>query len=167
MADSKPEVIGVPELRAAFAELRGADRGARVVVVAGGRVLKVEAKRLADTAGLRRTGAMIDNIVIKREKTPAGSGVAEYHLGVRHGHSMTRKQRKESGKRLAISKRSGRIVTRYENDPWYWRFQHFGTKHLQANPFLSQALENKRTEALTAMQKAALRELMRQRRRAR
>lgn len=160
MADRKPEVIGVPELRKAFEQLRGVDRVARVVVVAGGRVLKEEAKRLADSAGLRRTGALINNIVIKREKTP--EGIAEYHLGVRHGQAMTRKQRKESGKRLV--KRGGRIVTRYDNDPFYWRFHEFGTKRMQARPFVGKALDSKRQEALQAMQKAVARELKRQQR---
>lgn len=150
------EITGVPELRAAF-ERVGRDmttRVSRVMVVAAGGVLRTEAKRLAESQGLRRTGAFIRNIAIKRERTPAG--VAQYHLGVRHGRNLTRKEKRNVVLKVG---RNGRIVKQYVNDPFYWRFLEFGTRKMQPKPSLGPALDNKKDDALEAMQTRLNREL--------
>ena len=122
MAES--QILGISEMQANFAKLTSEmeTRIGRRMVVAAGQILKREAKAIALSKGLRRTGVMINNIVIKREKTPAG--LVQYNLGVRNNSSLTRKQ-KVAGKRLAVGK-GGRIVVRYENNPYYWRFIEFG-----------------------------------------
>lgn len=116
-------IEGLGDIREAFAGL-GKDmetRGARSMVVSAGGVLKREAKRLAQDQGLRQSGALINNIAIKRERTP--NGVAQYHLGVRHGRDLGRK----ASKVLTVRK-SGRIGVKYVNDPYYWWWVERGHK---------------------------------------
>jgi HK97 gp10 family phage protein len=142
------KIEGLGELRAKFSTV-GKDmetRTARSMVVSAGGVLKSEAKRIAQSLGLRRTGALINNIAIKREKTPAGA--AQYHLGVRHGREITKAGAKKL--RLKVGK-SGRIMR--ANDPFYWRFLEFDTRYRKGTPFIQAALENKRQEAIEAMEK--------------
>lgn len=141
------KIEGVAQLTKAFAEV-GRDmqtRTARGMVVSGGGVLKREAKRIAQSLGLRKTGALINNIAIKREKTP--DGVAQYHLGVRHGRDIT----KAGAKKLLLKVgKSGRIVR--ANDPYYWRFLELTTKRRTGTSFIGAALENKQQEAIDAME---------------
>lgn len=158
-------------------------RVSRLMVAASGRVIKNEAKRIALGHGFKRTGALLANIAVKREsKAPAGT--AQYNVGVRHGRDLGKK----AATYLAIGN-DGRVVTRRENDPWYWvilevggkehkitpkngagvaftkgggaatvrrSFMHPGT---EGKPFLAPALENKRAEALDAMEKKLMSEL--------
>lgn len=124
MADTT--VLGIGELAANFKAVR-ADmevRVSRVMVVAAGGILKKNAKEIALANGSRRTGAMIKNIVIKREKD-APEGTTQYHLGVKNGNQLTKKQK--STARLAINK-LGQIVKRYADDPYYWRWVEQGHK---------------------------------------
>jgi HK97 gp10 family phage protein len=142
------KIEGLGELRAAFEQVSKEmeTRTARRMVVAGGGVLKRKAKGIALSLGLKKTGAMINNIAIKREKTT--EGVAQYNLGVRHGRDITR-----SGEKKLLLKvgKSGRIVR--ANDPYYWRFLELTTKRRQGTPFIGAALEQSREEAIEAMKK--------------
>jgi HK97 gp10 family phage protein len=124
MAESK--ILGIGELQGKFRSLGPdmATRGSRVMVVAGGTVLKNKAKANARGRGLVKTGAMVKNIVIKREPN-APSGTTQYNLGVRHGRNLTKKQKSTS--KLTVG-RGGRIVKKYTDDPFYWRFQEFEHK---------------------------------------
>lgn len=170
---AKTEFVGLPELNSAFKRLAvNADRVARKMVVAAGRVLKGEAKRLATSYGLKKTGALIKNIAIKREKTEPG--VAQYHLGVRHGRNLSKKDKSNS----ALKVKGGRIVSAAVDDPYYWRFHELGwtprgakgalrgsdrnkarqRSELKASgqfrpgtSFIEKALENKGREAIDAM----------------
>lgn len=146
---AKTEVLGIGELKANFDKLKTGmeTRIARSMVVAAGGVLKRKAKANMQRQGLVRTGSMMKNVAIKRE-TQAPAGTAQYHLGVRHGKNKTRAQRK-TGK-LSVNTK-GRIVKRYEDDPYYWRFPEFGTAKQQATPSLGPALEEGKTEAIDAM----------------
>lgn len=163
--------LNVDALVASFGRL-GQDmelRGSRLMVAAAGGVVRKEARSIAQSAGLKRSGALIKNIVIKREKTPVG--VTQYNLGVRHGRSLGRAAKKY----LAVAK-SGRITTRYENDPWYWAILHGGARPheirarkgsalsfggrtvqvvmhpgIKAVPFITMALQRKQYDALEAM----------------
>ena len=170
MADQ--EVMGIGELKKKFGELKSgmATRTSRAMAVAAGGVLKKKAKAIAQANGSVRTGVMIKNIAIKRE-AQAPAGTAQYHLGVRNGGDLTKKQ-KAAGKRLAVNGR-GRVVTRYQDDPHYWRFVELGHKIVPrvlqvektslrsrrksaesmvgAKPFIGPALEQGRGEAIDAM----------------
>ena len=123
---AKSEILGIGELSQSFRELKSdmETRTARAMVVAAGGVLKRKAKSIAQANGSVRTGAMIKNIAIKREPQ-APAGTAQYHLGVRHGRQLTKKQKSNS--KLAVGK-SGRIVKKYADDPYYWRWVEQGHK---------------------------------------
>lgn len=58
-----------------------------------------------------------------------------FFVMVRHG-----KKYRHQGKRGNLSQ-----------DAWYWRFLEFGTRKMQARPFLRPALEAKRREAVDAI----------------
>lgn len=151
MAAKEAELLGIGQMRQNFDRLKeGMIRktSLRMVAAAGG-VLRKEARREAAAQGLRQSGALIRNIAIKRERR-APFGVARYHLGVRHGRELTRKARKNVY--MKLSKSGSRVVTRYQNDPFYWRFLELGTKHIRPREFLQKALQAKRTEALAAME---------------
>ncbi len=154
------DVIGAHELVDAFGQLKSdmRNKSARRIVAAGGAVLRKEARTVAQNAGLRKTGAMIANIVIKRERNKP-EGTEQYNLGVRHGRDLG--NGKKIVKYLAVTD-SGRIVTRRENDPFYWKFLHFGTKHIEAVRFLEIALENKADATVNAMAEKAKKEVLKQ-----
>jgi HK97 gp10 family phage protein len=151
-------IAGLPELNAAFKAMGdqvSKKTGLRMVAAAAG-VVRNQAKNIARSKGLKKTGTLINNIAIKREKN-VPSNVVQYHVGVRHGREFGR--RKNVVKYLALGKR-GRIVTKYKNDPYYWRFLEFGTKHIRPLKFLEPALESKRQEAVNAMQATLQKELL-------
>jgi HK97 gp10 family phage protein len=117
---------GLAELAADFRKLSAGveAKAARRMVASGAGVVRDEAKRVALGAGLKLTGALIRNIAIKREKTPAG--LVQYNIGVRHGRHLTAKVRR--GAFTTVISKSGRAERRFENDPWYWAILHGGTK---------------------------------------
>lgn len=178
MAES--EVMGTGALKQKFGELKNgmATRTSRAMVVAAGGVLKKKAKAIALANGSKRTGVMIKNIAIKRE-AQAPAGTAQYHLGVRNGGDLTKKQ-KSAGKRLAVNDR-GRVVTRYADDPFYWIWVEQGHKtvsrapqgqatslrsrrrsaasQVAAKPFIGPALEQGRADAIEAMSARLQKEL--------
>jgi len=143
-------VTGLGDLRGEFKKLRSDMKlkTGRRMVASGGRVLRKEAKTIATARGLKKSGALIRNIAIKRERN-APQGTEQYNLGVRHGRDLG------NGKRvikfLAVDKRSGRVVTRRQNDPFYWRFLEFDTSRRKGTSFIEQAFKNKRTQAAAAM----------------
>jgi HK97 gp10 family phage protein len=97
--------------------------------LAGATVIKNEAKAIAMLKGLELTGALINNIAVKRERNPP-PGVAEYNLGVRHGRELGSKAKVEYSVRT-----DGSIRKAYIDDPFYWWYLEFGTKaHDQAAP---------------------------------
>ncbi|SFB96635.1 phage protein, HK97 gp10 family [Polaromonas sp. OV174] len=124
---AKSEVMGIGDLKQRFGQLKSGmeTRTSRLMVVAAGGVLKAKAKSIAQANGSVRTGAMVKNIVIKREPQ-APSGTTQYNLGVRHGRDLTKKQ-KTGGKHLAVTG-GGRISVRYHDDPYYWKWVEQGHK---------------------------------------
>jgi HK97 gp10 family phage protein len=159
MMAAKVQVLGAVELSRAFQGLKQdvvQGGAARRVAMAGASVLRKEARRIATEAGLRKTGALINNIAVKREKD-AETGTEQYNLGVRHGRSLGRGK---SVKWILVNKGS-RIVSRRANDPFYWIFVHSGTKNIEGVPFISQALENKREASINAMKLQAIKEIAR------
>jgi HK97 gp10 family phage protein len=154
-------IDGLGELRGAFREVKDdmRQRTSRLMVAAAGGVVRKEARSIAQAEGLRLTGALISNIVIKRDRTP--DGLTQYNLGVRHGRAMG----KNAQKRLVVGK-NGRVTSVYINDPFYWWFLEKGRNvypgngrrkrdsvrsRVQATPFIAPALENRRDDALQAM----------------
>ena len=154
-------VTGLGELRSAFGGVKQDMRlkTSRLMVASAGGVLRKEARSLAQAQGLRLTGALIQNIVIKRERTL--DGVAQYNLGVRHGRSMGR----NAPKKLVVGN-NGRVTSVYVNDPFYWWFLEKGRnvypgngrrkrgtagRRVEATPFIAPALENRQQEAIDAM----------------
>ena len=145
---AKEEILGLGDLSANFKKLKTdmEQRTGRAMVVAGGGVIKRKAKANVQQQGLVRTGAYLKNIVIKREpQNPPGT--VAYALGVRHGRNLTKKQKANS--KLGVEK--GRIVKRYEDDPFYWRFLEFDTAKRDGTPAIGPALEEGRGDAIDAM----------------
>jgi HK97 gp10 family phage protein len=152
------EITGVSALREAFNQL-GIDiqtKDAARIAAAGGAILRKEARVIAETAGLRKTGALIANIVIKKERN-VPPGTVQYNLGVRHGRDLG--NGKKVIKYLEIGK-SGRVVTRRKDDPFYWSFLNFGTRYIVGTHFIERALENKAQEAVDAMTAKAQQEIL-------
>lgn len=163
---AKTELIGLDGLLDQFKRLSAnmTEKTARRMVATAGGVLRKEAKAIAQAKGLNRSGSMIRNISIKRERN-APEGTEQYHLGVRHGRNLG----KRNTKYLAFSKKKGRVIIKRRDDPFYWRFIEFGHKvvsresgtirrrsplgFVEPVPFLRPALENKRNEAIEAMKK--------------
>lgn len=154
---AKTEILGIGELRKNFGSLKTGmeTRVARSMVVAAGGVLKKRAKANIQAQGLVLSGSMLRNVVIKREPQ-APSGTVQYNLGVRHGRDKNKKQRETV--KLAVSS-SGRIVKRYEDDPYYWRFAEFGTRKQARTPSIGPALDQGKDEAIEAMGKRLQKEL--------
>lgn len=175
-----PSLIGIEELSSAFRRLDASmeRRTSRRMVAAAGGILRTEARGIAAQAGLRKTGALIRNIAIKRDRSP--KGVTQYNLGVRHGRNLMGAAKKSA--RLVVLG-SGRIAKRYDNDPWYWVILHGGAaaheirpqgkgltigenvrtrvRHpgIQPTPFISMAMDRKRQAALDEMQRVLLADL--------
>lgn len=153
MAEST--VFDTGPLREKFSKIKSGmeTRIGRAMVVSAGGVLKSIAKKNLQSAGLVLSGSLLKNVVIKREAS-APSGTAEYHLGVRHGRAKTKKQKEKS--QLAVNSK-GRIV--YVDDPYYWKFPEFGTRHQPKKPFIAPALEQGKEAAIGAMQDRLQKEL--------
>lgn len=148
------KIFGAENLKAKFLELRQdmvSKTSLRMSASAANEVKK-EAKALALSHGFKKSGALVRNIAIKRE-TGTAPGIAQYHLGVRHGRDLTKKSRDKS----PLVYRKGRI--RYENDPFYWSFLELGwtpygkdNNRIPGRSFIGQALQNKQQQAIAAME---------------
>ena len=145
-------------LLSGFAELDKTLRGMKEEIArkalasataAAASVVRAEARRRAKAKGLELEGFLINNIAYKKEKTPAG--LIQYNVGVRHG--LTKKEKKTRKKKLGVSKDGKRLLVRYVNDPFYWRFHEFGTKKMKARPFLRPAFEATQEAQVEAMRK--------------
>ncbi len=143
------QILGIGELSRKFAELAEnmKQKTARRMVATAGGIVRKEAKALALSQGLKQTGSLIKNIAIKREKN-VPEGVEQYHLGVRHGREL---RRAKIDKLFLVKNKSGRVVWKRVDDPFYWRFLEFGTKQINPYRFIQQALNNKQQEAIDAM----------------
>jgi HK97 gp10 family phage protein len=186
MAERTPDVLGIGDMQRKFAMLAKdmETRVARAMVVSGGRLIRDQAKANIKANGSYRTGDMYKNVVVKREKR-AQKGTAEYHIGVRHGKNLTRKQKAGP---LKVGAR-GRVVLR--DDPWYWflveytgarphslsrgsylarkgrkRSKQKGRPHpgFKPKPFLRPAFEARKEDAIKAMEARLDKELAKARR---
>lgn len=148
---AKTQMLGVGDLTEKYRGLREdmkSRTAARMVVAAGG-ILRGGSKTIARQKGLVRSGALVKNIAIKRETQAVPEGTVQYNLGVRHGRDLTKKQKTKT--KLAVGA-SGRIVKRYVDDPFYYRFAEVGTKHQRATSFLGASLDANANAAIAAME---------------
>lgn len=154
------EIIGIRELSQAFKQLNqdvSRKVGLRMAASAAS-VIKTQVKNNIRSAGLIQSKSLLNNVAIKREKK-VSSGVIQYHVGIRHGRTRTKKQR-ANNKAIKIT-RNGTVKVVRANDPFYWRFLEFGTrKGIKPRNFVSKALEQKKNEAIAAMQRVIERDIL-------
>lgn len=134
MIDAK--VRGIPELKAALAGLvpKLRRQALRNALAAGARVVRDEARRRAPVlqptmrAPYRKPGTVRKAIVVRTSKAARARGDVGVFVNVRPA-------------------RRGQRGAKNPNDPFYWRFVEFGTKHIAPRAFL-QAGAKRLTEAL-------------------
>lgn len=134
MIDAK--VRGIPELKAALAGLvpKLRRQALRNALAAGARVVRDEARRRAPVlqptmrAPYRKPGTVRKAIVVRTSKAARARGDVGVFVNVRPA-------------------RRGQRGAKNPNDPFYWRFLEFGTKHIAPRAFL-QAGAKRLTEAL-------------------
>lgn len=135
------KVSGIPELKAALAGLvpKLRRQALRNALAAGARVVRDEARRRAPVlqptlrAPYRKPGTVRKAVVVRTSKVARRAGDVGMFVNVRPA---------KRGQRGAKS----------PNDPFYWRFLEFGTRKMEARPFL-QAGAKKLTDALAAFKK--------------
>ena len=134
------KISGLAELRTSFAEGSSEiqNKAGRGAVASAASIIRREAKNIVKSKGLIKTGALLENIAIKRDKSPAG--VFTYNVGVRHGSKAKRA-------RKVVTYRGTRASVKYENDPFYFFMLEFGTSKMPAKPFLRPAFESKKADA--------------------
>ena len=119
------KVRGIPELKAALAGLVPKLRRQvlRNALAAGARIVRDEARRRAPVlqptlrAPYRKPETVRKAISVRTSKVARRAGDVGVFVNVRPA---------KRGQRGAKNK----------NDPFYWRFLEFGTKHMAARPFL-------------------------------
>jgi HK97 gp10 family phage protein len=141
------KIEGLRELGLALGKLNAAveTKIAKNAVNVGGIVIRDEAKRrvpvLAEATHNRKPGTIKKNIRVKSIK-PSKAGITESIVGVR----------KISNKAISTFKgATGKGGKDNPDDPYYWRWVHYGTAHSQPQPFLTQAFETKKGLAATAI----------------
>ena len=135
------EVHGLKELSAALRQLpQKLER--RVLnggLMTGGRVIEKDAKTRVKV----RTGATRRNIRARPGK-PVDGHTATVIVGVRQ---LGRKQ-------IAKLKAKGGRAALLAQDPYWWRYQEFGTSKMPASPFLRPAFEAKKVQAAFTIKEA-------------
>ena len=147
--DSGIKFEGMKELREALGHI-SKDlqlRAARSAVGSAAGVVRKEAKRVAKAQNLEMSGALLENIAIKRRKELLPSQIT-YEVMVRHGKKAKRAKKVVSRNRRGIV---NKFTVSYENDPFYWFMHEFGTSKMPARPFMRPAFEAKKQEALDVM----------------
>jgi HK97 gp10 family phage protein len=99
----------------------------RSAAVGGAAVVKKRAKEIAKAKGIEDTGATIRNIAGKVDRS-SNPDYVQINIGVRHGKP----------KRGAKN----------QDDPYYWRFNEFGTSKQAARPFMRPAFEESKEQVL-------------------
>ena len=98
----------------------------RVVAAAANSVRK-EAQSIAKRKNIIRTGALINNIVLKREHDVA-AGIIQYNVGVRHGLGG-----RGNSKKIIKARKNGGVTVSYKNDPYYWFWVEAGHRTVKKN----------------------------------
>lgn len=187
MAGSMVKLTGFNELSAAFKQIKSDMQGRALVraVASGANVVKQTARKIVQGRRIVKSGALLNNIVLKREHD-VPEGVVQYNVGVRHGLAG-----RGSGTKIIKARKAGRGVTvKYKNDPYYWfwvegghrviprkragetdslkdrraAFDSFvgprkGKSFTPARPFLKPAFEQRQQAIVDAMQKSLVNSL--------
>jgi HK97 gp10 family phage protein len=137
------DVKGLAELERKMRELTDKVQGQmlRQAVNAGAQIVKKAArdKVPVDTGLLRR------NIVVGRSRRQSAPGRETYNVFV--------KKEKRTYADTRANRRKNRVGKKYEvqGPAYYWRFLEFGTKKMQARPFLRPALVSNQQAAINAI----------------
>ncbi|MEN6635553.1 MAG: HK97-gp10 family putative phage morphogenesis protein [Clostridiaceae bacterium] len=132
---------GVDALNKALAEATKQIRtkAVRSALRKAGQVISKEAKQAAPVLSAptktRKPGTVKKAIAVRASKFARQAGNEGVFINVRP-------------LRGSRQKALGKAGAKNPNDPFYWRFQEFGTKKMKARPFLSPAAENKGNEAI-------------------
>lgn len=173
MVETSATVQGLPELRQALAALP--DKIKRQALAKAlrqsGSVIKDEARRGAPVLdltkrgnlsavrrGVRKPGTLKNAIVVRVSKAAKRGGDVGVFINVRPANGTVYRAATASvggakGKARYVAKASQRGANS-PNDPYYWRFQEFGTKHKSGKGFLQKAA-NKIGEALEVFVRVA------------
>ncbi|HEX5486500.1 MAG TPA: HK97-gp10 family putative phage morphogenesis protein [Limnobacter sp.] len=143
------KVDGLKELLANMKTLHEdlQNRAGRAAVSAAAGLVAREAKKKVDALGLVKTGALRENIAIRRVKTPADR--FEYEVLVRNGKRKKGSKAKRGEKLVFYNGTKKRV--KYINDPYYWWWLEFGTSKMPAKPFMRPAFEANVTNAQNRM----------------
>lgn len=131
----------VAALRALPAALSGRNGGPiRKALYAAAKPLRAEAQQRVRV----RTGNLRDNVIIRRDRNPAASGVTE-----RYTVTLRTRRRKYSATRM--NKRLNRAGKHYEDwgNAYYGKFLEFGTSRMPAYPFMRPAFESKKESTVS------------------
>lgn len=155
------KVTGIPDLREA---LRGIPpklrvRALRNALAAGARAVQkaareatpiISASALAVRKGYRKPGTVRKAISVRTSKTARRNGDVGVFVNVRPAKGARYKTtRNAAGLKVRRQVRASQRGARSPNDPFYWRFLEFGTKHSRPFEFLQRGAE-KLPEALAA-----------------
>ena len=132
---------GVDALNKALAEATKQIRtkAVRSALRKAGQVISKEAKQAAPVLSAptktRKPGTVKKAIAVRASKFARQAGNEGVFINVRP-------------LRGSRQKTLGKAGAKNPNDPFYWRFQEFGTVKMKARPFLSPAAESKGNEAI-------------------
>ena len=132
---------GVDALNKALAEATKQIRtkAVRSALRKAGQVISKEAKQAAPVLSAptktRKPGTVKKAIAVRASKFARQAGNEGVFINVRP-------------LRGSRQKTLGKAGAKNPNDPFYWRFQEFGTTKMKARPFLSPAAESKGNEAI-------------------
>ena len=132
---------GVDALNKALAEATKQIRtkAVRAALRKAGQVISKEAKQAAPVLSAptktRKPGTVKKAIAVRASKFARQAGNEGVFINVRP-------------LRGSRQKTLGKAGAKNPNDPFYWRFQEFGTVKMKARPFLSPAAESKGNEAI-------------------
>ena len=132
---------GVDALIKALAEATKQIRtkAVRAALRKAGQVISKEAKQAAPVLSAptktRKPGTVKKAIAVRASKFARQAGNEGVFINVRP-------------LRGSRQKTLGKAGAKNPNDPFYWRFQEFGTVKMKARPFLSPAAESKGNEAI-------------------
>ena len=168
MAGDVVKVEGLAELREALLSLPAKLRrqALRTALAAGARAFRDEARRLAPvlSAPVIRKGKVIRNpgtlrkaISVRTSKVARANGDVGVFVNVKPAPGAKFKTTKKNflGLRYKVREQT-RLSQRGADsptDPYYWRWQEFGTKNMPARPFLRPAAEAMQAEALRRIEK--------------
>lgn len=130
------KIDGMKELQAKLEALgpRLARNGLRAATSAGAAIIRDQAK--ANVGPISQTGTLRRAIAMKRAKGTQALA-AEYQIYVRQA------------KNGSAGQKNVKAYSKF--DAYYWRFVEFGTKHVNARPFLRPAFEAKKVQAAEAI----------------